>query len=605
MPRGPTIEKDLARLRVRPNLLDGEAARVAVGFDEERRALLRAARGHGLNLGWLCSDRHVEDGEGDRTALIFLDRRGDGSAEHASATTYGALAEASSRFAHLLRTLQVGVGGRVFSLIGRSRALVVAALGTWKAHAVFAPLFSAFGPEPLSTRLAQGEAQVLVTTPTLYDRKVAPIRARVPSLRHVLLVDDAGCDRVDLGALRRIPGALDLMGMLGEQSRDFDVGATGDDEPALLHFTSGTTGRPKGAVHVHGAIVVHHLTGRLVLDLHDDDIFWCTADPGWVTGTSYGIIAPLSCGVTSIVDEAEFDAERWYRVLAAHRVNVWYTAPTAIRMLMRAGAELPARYDLSALRFAGSVGEPLNPEAVWWGLEVLGRPFHDNWWQTETGGILIANVLADPIHPGSMGRPIPGVSAAVVHRRVQNDVTVGVEEVGAGVDGELAIRSGWPSMFRGYLNDDERTRRAFVGDWYLTGDIVRRDVDGSFWFVGRADDVIKTSGHLVGPFEVESALMEHAAVAEAAVIGIPDVVAGEVLKAFVVLKPGREWSETLRLDLLGFARSRLGPVVAPRDVAVAQGLPRTRSGKILRRLLRARELGLPEGDLSTLEDGAR
>jgi acetyl-CoA synthetase len=605
MARGPTIEKHWARVRVQPNLAPGEAARSAVRFEDERRRLLRAARGRGLNLGWLCSDRHVEEGHGDRTALVFLDRRGDGSAAHATAVTYGSLATQSNRFAGLLRTLDVRVGARVFALAGRGQPLIEAALGTWKAHAVFAPLFAAFGPEPVATRLAQGAVDVLVTTPSLYDRKVAPMRDRLSSLRHVLLFDESGCERVDPGALRRIAGSLDLRAALAEQPISFDVGATDDDEPAIVHFTSGTTGRPKGALHVHGAVVLHHLTGRLVLDLHDDDIYWCTADPGWVTGTSYGIIAPLSCGVTSIIDEAEFDAERWYRVLAEHRVNVWYTAPTAIRMLMRAGAGLPAQYDLSALRFAGSVGEPLPPEAVWWGLEVLGQPFHDNWWQTETGGILIANTLAEPIRPGSMGRPIPGVTAAVVRRIVHGEVTADVVEVDAGVEGELAIRTGWPSMFRGYLNDEERTRRCFVDGWYLTGDLVRRDAAGLFWFVGRADDVIKTSGHLVGPFEVESALMEHPAVAEAAVIGKPDPVAGEVLKAFVVLKAGVTGDDNVRLGLLGFTRQRLGAVVAPREIAFVDDLPRTRSGKIVRRLLRARELGMPEGDLSMLEDGTR
>jgi acetyl-CoA synthetase len=605
MPRAREITKDLKRLRVPPNLRPGDDVRRAFRFADVRAQLLDASRGHGLNLGWLCADRHVQDGRGDRAALVFLDKRGDGGIEHATAMSYAALADASNRFAHLLSSLGVARGASVFALLGRTRALYEAALGTWKAHAVFSPLFSAFGPEPLSTRLSLGRAQVLVTTPGLYARKVAPVRAALPDLRHVLLVDDGHGEGVDPGALREIDGALDLAIALAGQPTTNDVGVTDDEERALLHFTSGTTGKPKGAVHVHGAGVVHCATGRLVLDLHDDDLFWCTADPGWVTGTSYGIVAPLLCGVTSLVDEADFDAERWYRVLSEHRVSVWYTAPTAIRLLMRAGTELPKSFDLSALRFAGSVGEPLNPEAVWWAYENLGLPFHDNWWQTETGGIMIANVVVDAIRPGSMGRPIPGIEAAVVRRRDPEEPSRGLELLGADVDGELALRAGWPSMFRGYLNDDERYRACFVDGWYLSGDLVRRDKDGCYWFVGRADDVVKTSGHLVGPFEVESALMEHPAVAEAAVIGKPEVVAGNVLKAFVVLKTGHTWSDVLRLDLLGFSRARLGPVVAPREIDVVDELPRTRSGKILRRLLRARELGLPEGDLSTLEGQAR
>jgi acetyl-CoA synthetase len=351
-------------------------------------------------------------------------------------------------------------------------------------------------------------------------------------------------------------------------------------------------------LHVHEAVVSHHATARYALDFHPDDVFWCTADPGWVTGTSYGIIAPLTHGLTSIVDEADFDAARWYRLLQDERVTVWYTAPTAIRMLMKAGTELARTYDLRALRFLGSVGEPLNPEAVAWGLDALGQPFHDNWWQSETGGIMIANFASMDIRPGSMGRPVPGIDAFIVRREADGSVRV-VDE--PDVEGELALRAGWPSMFRGYLGESERYLKCFSGGFYLTGDLARRDADGYFWFVGRADDVIKSSGHLIGPFEVESLLMEHRAVAEAGVIGKPDPVAHETVKAFVVVKAGIVPDEALRRDLLGFARVHLGAVVAPKDIDFVQTLPYTRSGKVARRVLRARELGLPEGDTSTLE----
>ena len=302
-------------------------------------------------------------------------------------------------------------------------------------------------------------------------------------------------------------------------------------------------------------------------------------------------------GVTSVVDEADFLAERWYQLLERERVTVWYTAPTAIRMLMKAGPELARRFDLSRLRIAASVGEPLHPEAVVWGHEVLGVPFLDNWWQTETGGIMIANLPCMDVRPGSMGKPLPGIEAGIV------EVAEGgvVAELGPDQVGQLALRPGWPSMFRGYLHEDARYARCFAGGWYLTGDLARRDADGYYWFVGRGDDVIKSAGHLIGPFEVESALLEHAAVAEAAAIGVPHPVAGEIVKAFVSLKPGAEATDALREELLAHARRRLGPAVAPREIAFAASLPRTRSGKILRRLLRARELGLPEGDTSTLE----
>jgi acetyl-CoA synthetase len=352
-------------------------------------------------------------------------------------------------------------------------------------------------------------------------------------------------------------------------------------------------------MHVHEAVVSHHATGRLALDLREGDVFWCTADPGWVTGTSYGIIAPLTNGVTLLVDEAEFDAEGWYGVLEREGVTVWYTAPTAIRLLIKAGDELPCRHHLSRLRFLASVGEPLHAEAVRWSERVLGRPFHDNWWQTETGGIMIANLPGEAVRPGSMGKPLAGVEAAIADtsgealRIVEKPMT----------PGHLILRPGWPSMFRGYLHEEARYAACFRDGWYLTGDLAKRDTDGFYWFVGRADDVIKSAGHLIGPFEVESVLLTHPSVAEAAAIGLPDERAGEMVKAFVTLKAGFEQSDSLRQELLGHARKLLGAAIAPRAVDIRETLPRTRSGKIMRRLLRAREMGLPEGDTSALESG--
>ncbi len=455
------------------------------------------------------------------------------------------------------------------------------------------PLFSAFGPEPIRARLAIGQAKVLITTESLYQRKVASIRASIPSLEHILLI------REDKEA-PMVSGTHDFSQLLADAGPDYSIQPTDPEDIALLHFTSGTTGTPKGAIHVHNAVQAHHITGKLALDFHKDDVFWCTADPGWVTGTSYGIIAPLTSGITSIVDEADFEAERWYRLLQDQHVSVWYTAPTAIRMMMKIGTDPIRKYDLQHLRFLASVGEPLNPEAVVWGEEAFGHPFHDNWWQTETGGIMIANYAGMDIRPGSMGRPLPGIDAAIVRKTEAGEV---FEVHEPNVQGELALRPGWPSMFRGYWNERERYKKCFADGWYLTGDLAKRDADGYFWFVGRADDVIKTSGHLIGPFEVESVLIEHKAVAEAGVIGKPDPVAMEIVKAFVSLKDGYEPSDQLRLELLGFARARLGAAVAPKEIAFLPSLPKTRSGKIMRRLLKARELGLPEGDTSTLEAG--
>jgi acetyl-CoA synthetase len=594
--RPAVIRKDLAALRPTPHLLDLERERAAFTW-AQARAALDGLPGGALNIAHEAVERHARGARANRVALRWLGADGD-----SIAFTYADLSALSSRFANALTTIGIVRGDVLFLLAPRIPQLYIAALGALKAGVVVSPLFSAFGPEPIATRIRLGRGRALLTTRALYARKVAPIRAQLDTLAHVLLAGDReGAPPPE--------GTLDLDALLDAASERFETAATRPGELALLHFTSGTTGRPKGAMHVHEAVVTHYATGRYALDLHDDDVFWCTADPGWVTGMSYGVIAPLVHGVTMIVDEAEFDAERWYRILRDERVTVWYTAPTAVRMLMKAGAELARAHRFERLRFVASVGEPLNPEAVWWGLEVLGLPIHDNWWQTETGGIMIANTPALDIKPGSMGKPLPGVDAFVVRRRIENEDTVGVDFVDApDEEGELALAAGWPSMFRGYLGNEARYRKCFVesprGRLYLTEDLVRRDADGYFWFVGRADDVIKSAGHLIGPFEVESALMEHPAVAEAGVIGKPDPVVGETVKAFVSLKPGFAANEALRLELLAHARKRLGPAVAPKEIDFTTTLPRTRSGKIMRRLLRARELGLPEGDTSTLEGGA-
>jgi acetyl-CoA synthetase len=582
------IRKRIDRLGRRPNLQDYAAACREFSWPAER-ALLKGLPGGGLNIAHEAVDRHVEEGAGDRLALRWLGK--DNRREDFS---FARLAEHAARFASLLSRLGVGKGDRVFCLLGRIPMLYVAALGTLKNGSVFCPLFSAFGPEPVRARMTIGDAKVLVTTEALFRRKVADWYRELPGLSHVILADG--------GDGPPGSGVIGLAPALAAADPAFPTCPTRPEDMALLHFTSGTTGRPKGAVHVHEAVLAHHMTGRLALDLGPDDTYWCTADPGWVTGTSYGIIAPLTLGATLVVDEGEFDAERWYRVLEEQRVTVWYTAPTAIRMLMRAGSDIVRRHDLSRVRFMASVGEPLNPEAVVWSQEAFGQPFHDNWWQTETGGIMIANYAAMDIRPGSMGRPLPGIEAAIVERTADGHTRV-IDEPGQ--VGELALRPGWPSMFRAYLHEEARYAKCFQDGWYLSGDLATRDADGYFWFVGRGDDVIKSSGHLIGPFEVESALMEHPAVAEAGVIGKPDPVAGEIVKAFVVLKLGHAADEALRKELLGHARKRLGPAVAPKEIDFRESLPRTRSGKILRRLLKARELGLPEGDLSTLERDER
>jgi len=560
------------------------AAQGAFTWDRARQGLTGLPADQGLNIAYEAVTRHATSALKEHVALRWLGKDG-----HVQDYSFAQLDALSNRFANALRLLGVGPGERVFTLLGRIPAFYIAALGTWKRGAVLCPLFSAFGPEPIAARLNIGGGRVLVTTAHLYYRRqLAELKSRLPPLMQTILVDG------------EVPSGSGVHGwdtLMNAADSHFVIPPTAPEDLALLNFTSGTTGTPKGAMHVHAGVLTPYLTGQTALDLRPDDLYWCTADPGWVTGVVYGLIAPLVNGVTSLIDEAEFNAERWYGILQDQRVTVWYTAPTALRLLMKAGKVQD--YDFSTLRFAASVGEPLNPEAVGWGQETLGVPIHDNWWQTETGGIMLANVAALDIKPGAMGRPLPGVEAAVVERTRLGGVRLlhAPDTVG-----ELALRMGWPSMFRGYWQEDKRYRQCFADGYYLTGDLVRRDKDGYFWFVGRADDVIKTAGHLIGPFEVESTLLEHPAVAEAGVIGKPDPVALTIIKAFVALKPGYAPSDALRRELLALARQRLGVAVAPRELEFHPALPRTRSGKIMRRLLKARELGLPEGDLSALEN---
>jgi acetyl-CoA synthetase len=576
----PTIIKTPST-RASANLT--EAERAEFSWDRARE-MLDGLPGGGLNIAHEALDRHVAAGHGGQVAIRWLGK--DGARRDIS---YAGLASDAARFASVLHRHGIKPGDRVYCLMGRVPELYAAALGALKAGMTFTPLFSAFGPEPIKARMEIGEGNVLVTTEALYRKKVASWRGEIPSLKLVLIIEGTAPE-----------GCVALRPEMQRAAGEFATVGTMPDDMALIHFTSGTTGKPKGAVHVHEAVVAHAATGRFALDLKPGDIYWCTADPGWVTGTSYGIISPLVNRVTMIVDEADFDVNRWYSILQDEKVQVWYTAPTAIRMLMRAGKDPAKGYDFSSLRFLASVGEPLNPEGVVWGNEVFGRPFHDNWWQTETGGIMIANTAGMDIHPGSMGKPLPGIEAGIVAREKGS-----IRVCQAGEIGELALRPGWPSMMRAYLNEQARYEKCFAAGWYLSGDLAMQDKEGYFWFVGRADDLIKSSGHLIGPFEVESALVEHEAVAEAAVIGIPDETAGEVVKAYVALNPGFEPSEKLERDIRGHARQRLGPAVAPREISFRMQLPKTRSGKIMRRLLKARELGLPEGDISTLEVGEK
>jgi acetyl-CoA synthetase len=533
-----------------------------------------------LNIGWHCSDRICRNGSGHRPALVWEDFRGAGRIY-----TFNDLRVLSNTVAAFLKRIGVEPAERVCLFLDRIPELYVAFLGILKMGGIAQPLFSAFAEESLWTRLNDAGTATIVTQ-RKHVPKVRRIRARLPALRHVVIVDAEGFPLQ--------PGELGLALDHETPVEDFDVFPSTAETPSVLHYTSGTTGQPKGAQHVHYSLISQYLTAKWVLDLEPDDIYWCNADPGWVTGTSYGIIGPWSNGITQVVLDSGFNAERWYQFIERHRVTVWYSAPTAIRLLMREGTGLARRFDLSSLRHLSSVGEPLNPEAVVWSSETFGRPFHDTFWQTETGCIVIANFPGMPIKPGSMGRPFPGIMATVVDTRTFEPVAE------PGRVGVIALEPGWPSMIRSYWRNPSGYAAKFKNGWYISGDRATIDVDGYFWFVGRDDDVINTGGHLVGPFEIESALLEHPAVAESAAVATPDPVNMEVVKAFVLLKPGAEPSPDLELEIMNTVRRRLSPLAMPQSIAFVTSLPKTRSGKIVRRILRAQEFGEPVGDVSTL-----
>jgi acetyl-CoA synthetase len=565
------------------NMRNYEVLCKSFNWENEKKNLSGLPDGKGINIAYEAIDRHAESKLQNITAIRWIKKN-----RQSINFSYLELKKLSARFANVLEQLEIKQGDVIFTLLGRVPELYITALGTLKKKAIFCPIFSVFGPEPVYQRVARGKGKLLVTNTLLFKKKVAPLLDMNTDLKYILLIDS------DEHLSENILSYRKLIKIAAEE---YVIPETSEETPALLHFTSGTTGMPKGALHVHAAVLTHELTGRYVLDFKLGDIFWCTADPGWVTGTSYGIIAPLVAGVTSVFDEEEFDALRWYSILEEHKVTVWYTAPTAIRRLMRLGQEVDRKFNFTHLRLILSVGEPLHAEAVLWGEKTFGVPVLDNWWQTETGGIMISNFGSMKRKRGSMGKPIPGIQAAIAE--LTNGEMNLIEETGKA--GHLVLNKHFPSIFRTYLNEAERYKKCFRKDWYLTGDLAKKDEDGYFWFVGRADDIIKTSGHMVGPFEVESTLMKHPAVLEAAVIGLPDKEIGEKVKAIVVLKSETDDREELKSVLIGYCRKILGAAVAPKEISFTENLPKTKSGKILRRLLKSRELGLPDGDLSTLE----
>jgi len=536
-----------------------------------------------LNIGWYCSDRICRQGKGDKKALIW---EGLGGVE--KTYTFNDIRLASNTIADFLRGLGLENEDRICLFMDKIPELYLGFLGVLKIGAIAQPLFSAFGDESLHVRLDNAKTRAILTQ-RKHVGKVRKILERMPYLEYIIIMDHDGKKPLkDRELVFSLEDAKPV--------EDFAVFPTKAESPSVLHYTSGTTGQPKGVKHVHFSLISQYLTAKWVLDLQENDIYWCTADPGWVTGTSYGIIGPWSLGVTQCVLDTGFSADSWYQFIEKNNITMWYSAPTAIRSLMKAGEDKIKEYNLSSLRHLASVGEPLNAEAVIWSEKVYGKAFLDTYWQTETGSMMLTNFPDMKIKPGSMGKPFPGITAIVVDVDTFEPITE------TGKVGLIAFKPGWPAMMRMYWDNEEIYKSKFVNGWYLPGDRAHIDNEGYFWFTGRDDDVINTGGHLVSPFEVESALLEHESVAESAVVAKPDEVNMEVVKAFVTLKPGFEAGPDLELKIMNFIRKKLSPLAMPQEIEYMDNLPKTRSGKIMRRLLHAKEWGEEIGDTSTLED---
>ncbi|MCM3267498.1 acetate--CoA ligase [Paenibacillus elgii] len=566
----------IAPVATSPNMKNYEEERAQFQWADIEKAFSWSQTGK-VNIAYEAIDRHADSQRGDKIALYYSDDRRD------EKYTFKEMKAQSNRFGNILRKLGVAKGDRVFIFMPRSPELYFALFGTIKVGAVVGPLFEAFMETAVKDRLEDSEAVAIITTPSQLSR--VPVED-LPHLKHVILVGE------DLSLSE---GQVDYYKEMATASEELEIEWVDREDGLIIHYTSGSTGRPKGVFHVHNAMLQHYYTGRVVLDLQEQDIYWCTADPGWVTGTSYGIFAPWLNGATNVIRGGRFSPQNWYGTIEKYKVTVWYSAPTAFRMLMGAGDDTVNQFDLSSLRHVLSVGEPLNPEVVRWGLKVYNQRIHDTWWMTETGGHLICNYPSMAIRPGSMGKPIPGVEAAII------------DDAGNVLPpfrmGNLAIKTPWPSMMRKIWNNPAKYEEYFrIPGWYISGDSAYMDEDGYFWFQGRVDDVINTAGERVGPFEVESKLVEHPAVAEAGVIGKPDPMRGEIIKAFIALREGYTPSEELKTDISKFVKEGLSAHAAPREIEFKDKLPKTRSGKIMRRVLKAWELNLPTGDLSTIED---
>lgn len=579
---GKIIKKDISKFSPTPNLSDYEEVYKSFTWEKAEKEEIDLFSDGTINIAYNCIDRHANSSKKDKKALLF--EGADGKKEE---YTFSDLKVLTDKFANVLVSQNITKGDRVFIFLPSIPERYVVFMGILKMGAIAGTMFSAFQEIALLDRLSDSSAKVVITNSVLFPR-IEKIWKDLPNLEKVIIVDREETTKFENEKIVYYKEEMD------KSSEKFETVHMQKTDFSYMLYTSGTTGKPKGVMHTHYDILQAIITTKYVLDVQEKDIYWCTADIGWVTGVVYATLGPWGLGVTQVMFEGRFSPESWYKVLQNYKVTLWYTAPTAVRMLM--GSNVKTKdFDLSNLRQIFSVGEPLNPEAIWWGLEAYGLPFHDTWWQTELGGISITNYPVMDIRPGSMGKPLPGIKAAIIDDKGQ--------ELGDGEEGNLALVAlTVSSLMKTIWNNEEKFKSYFKDSWYISGDRAFRDSDGYYWFVGRADDVIKTSGERVGPFEVESALVEHDSVIEAGVIGKPDELRGEIIKAFVVTKPGVEQTEELKDELKAFVKKNLAGHAYPREIEFIDKLPKTRSGKIMRRVLKAKELGLPVGDTSTLED---
>jgi acetyl-CoA synthetase len=569
---------------IKPNLGNYTKLFETFQWNNVRAELSGLPNNNGFNIAHEAVDRHAEGPLKNSVALRWTHQ--DMTTDN---YTYLDLKRLSSQFANVLSNLGVKKGDFVFTHTGRIPQLYIAALGTLKKSAVFCPLFSDLEFDSVLSFLTQGNAKVLITTNELFEKNIERQMHLMPELQYVIIID------ISKNISEKV---LSFSLLMKNALEDFEILPTKESDAAFLHFTDGTSGKPKAVLHSHAAALTQYYTGKMVLDLRPGDVFWCSSDPGWTAGTAYGIVSPLMNGVTIIFDEVEFDALRCYEILEKQKVSVWYSSPTNINQLMQNRINPSAKYNLDNLRLVLSVGSPLYANVFEWGEKKLGLPILDNWWQTETGGIMIANYSSVKVKPGSMGKPLPGVEAAIA---MISDGEINIVTQ-PNVKGFLVLKKNIPSIFTKYLGDDELYTNAFRDEWYITGDLAKKDEDGYYWYIGREEDIIKTSGHMIGPLEVESQLMKHPAIEDIAVIGKPDALVGEFVKAFVVLKPNNNKDEEMKLDIMGFARKIIGYSIAPKEISFVDSLPKTKCGKLMRRVLKSRELGLSDGDISMLEN---